>query len=77
MADQPVAGMRSGVVRTATATLGVVLILIGLVFAGQGLNLIPGSSMTGVRMWFYVGVAMALVGLVLTVIGLRKPPAAR
>ena len=69
--------MRSGVARTATATLGVVLILIGLVFAGQGLNLIPGSSMTGVRMWFYIGVAMALVGLVLTVIGLRKPPAAR
>ena len=69
--------MRSGVARTATATLGVVLLLIGLVFAGQGLNLIPGSSMTGVRMWFYIGVAMALVGLVLTVIGLRKPPAAR
>ena len=69
--------MRSGVARTATATLGVVLILIGLVFTGQGLNLIPGSSMTGVRMWFYIGVAMALVGLVLIVIGLRKPPAAR
>ena len=77
MADQPVAGMRSGVARTATATLGVVLILIGLVFTGQGLNLIPGSFMTGIRIWFYIGVAMALVGLVLIVSGRRKPPAAR
>ena len=69
--------MRSGVARTATATLGVVLIVIGLVFTGQGLNLIPGSFMTGSRMWFYIGVAMALVGLVLIVSGRRKPPAAR
>ena len=69
--------MRSGVARTATATLGAVLILIGLVFTGQGLNLIPGSSMTGNRMWFYIGVVMALVGLVLVIIGLRRPPAAR
>ena len=69
--------MRTGVARTATASLGVVLILIGLVFIGQGLNLIPGSSMTGVRMWFYIGVAMAFVGLVLIVSGRRKPPAAR
>ena len=69
--------MRSGVARTATATLGVVLILIGLVFTGQGLNLIPGTSMTGVRMWFYIGAAMALVGLVLVVLGQRKPPAGR
>ena len=69
--------MRSGVARTATATLGVVLILIGLVFTGQGLNLIPGSFMTGNRMWFYIGAAMALVGLVLVVLGQRKPPAGR
>ena len=69
--------MRSGVARTATATTGVVLILIGLVFTGQGLNLIPGSFMTGNRLWFYIGVAMALVGLVLVVLALRKPPAAR
>ena len=69
--------MRSGVARTVTATLGVVLILIGLVFTGQGLNLIPGSVMTGIRMWFYIGMAMAIIGLVLLVIGLRKPPVTR
>ena len=57
--------------------VGAVLILLGLVFTGQGLNLIPGSFMTGDRTWFYVGATMAVVGLILVVVALRKPPAAR
>ena len=44
----------------------------GLVFAGQGLNLIPGSFMTGNRQWFYIGTAMIVVGLGLIVLGLRR-----
>jgi hypothetical protein len=69
--------MRSSAVRTVTVAVGAVLILLGLVFTGQGLNLIPGSFMTGDRTWFYVGGTMAIVGLILVVGAFRKPPAAR
>jgi hypothetical protein len=37
------------------------------------MNLIPGSSMTGDRTWVYVGLILAVVGIVLVVLGLRRP----
>ena len=57
--------------------VGVVLTLVGLLFTGQGLNLIPGSFMTGDRTWFWVGLVLVVVGVVLVVSGLRRRPAAR
>jgi hypothetical protein len=57
--------------------VGAVIALIGLLFAGQGLNLIPGSFMTGDRTWFWVGLVLVIVGIVLVVTGLRSGPAAR
>ena len=57
--------------------VGVVLALVGLLFAGQGLNLVPGSFMTGDRTWFWVGLVLVVVGVVLVVAGLRRGPAAR
>ncbi|WP_253259370.1 hypothetical protein [Subtercola boreus] len=59
--------------RTALVIVGVVALLVGAVFAGQGANLIPGSSMTGERMWLYIGIVVAVVGIVLIVAGLRRP----
>jgi hypothetical protein len=44
------------------ATIGVVCVLVGGVWIGQGTNLIPGSFMTGQTMW-------AIIGLVLVVLG--------
>lgn len=52
--------------------IGVIVLVIGAVFAGQGANLIPGSSMTGDRTWIYVGLVLAVVGIVLVVLGLRR-----
>jgi len=39
-----------------------VLILAGIVFAGQGLGFIPGSYMTGRTEWAAIGGTMAAVG---------------
>jgi uncharacterized membrane protein YidH (DUF202 family) len=65
--------MNSRTGRTALVIIGVIAVVIGAVFAGQGANLIPGSSMTGDRMWLYIGVVVAIVGIILIVVGLRRP----
>ncbi len=48
--------------RIALTTIGVIAVIIGGVFAGQGMNLIPGSFMTGNRMWLSIGLIVAVVG---------------
>jgi hypothetical protein len=57
----------------ALIIVGVIALLIGGVFTGQGMNLIPGSFMTGSRMWLSIGVIVAVVGIILIVLGLRRP----
>jgi uncharacterized Tic20 family protein len=64
--------MRTGAGRVALIIVGVVALVIGGVFAGQGANLIPGSSMTGDPTWLYIGLALAVVGIVLIVVGVRR-----
>ena len=49
-------------------------VLVGGVFAGQGLGYIPGSFMTGKMEWFWIGGAIAVGGLVLLAATfLRRP----
>jgi hypothetical protein len=57
-------------VRAALLIVGVLVLLVGGVFAGQGLGFIPGSFMTGDMKWFWIGSAMAVVGLALGAGGL-------
>ena len=59
--------------RIALILVGVIALIIGGVFAGQGMNLIPGSFMTGSRMWLSIGLILAIVGIILIVLGLRRP----
>ena len=65
--------MNSRAGRIALIVVGVIAILIGVVWIGQGLNLIPGSVMSGDRTWFNIGVIVGLVGIVLLVLGIRRP----
>jgi len=70
-------GYMSRAVRTVMIVIGVIALLVGIVWGGQGLGVIPGSFMTGDRTWFYIGLVVGFVGLVLLLIGLRRPRADR
>lgn len=58
--------------RTFLIVVGVIILAIGGVFSGQGANIIPGSSMTGDPTWLYIGIAMAIVGVIIIVVGARR-----
>src|SRR4051794_6947182 len=55
--------------------VGAVLDLLGIVWLLQGLNVLPGSFMTGQLFWAGAGLAMDILGMGLIVLGLRWRPA--
>jgi hypothetical protein len=61
-------------VKPAAAAVGVLVALVGVVFAGQGLGYIPGSIMTGDIKWFWIGGAMVVVGLAVLGFTLLRSP---
>jgi hypothetical protein len=61
-----------GVQKTAGIAFGVLLLLIGGVWIGQGLGYIKGSFMTGAMLWFWIGLACALAGAGLLVFSARQ-----
>jgi uncharacterized membrane protein YcjF (UPF0283 family) len=65
--------MKSGPTRIVMIMIGAFAVLVGLVWIGQGLNIIPGSFMTGNRNWFVIGLVVVVVGVVLLVRTLRPP----
>lgn len=58
--------------RTLSVFVGVLAILTGLVFTFQGAGVLPGSFMTGQRMWLVIGIVVAVIGLGLALNGLRR-----
>lgn len=56
--------------------LGVLLVLSGIVWTLQGLDLLGQSGgMNGQRIWVVIGPVTAVVGLLLVRLGLRRPTA--
>ncbi len=51
--------------------LGVVLVLVGGVWVGQGIGVIGGSFMTGEIVWAVIGAPMVFVGALLIRAGAR------
>ena len=60
--------------KVGLVVVGVLILLAGAVFAGQGLGYIPGSYMTGDIKWFWIGSGMVVVGLTLGAVGLLFRP---
>ena len=58
--------------RNGLAIVGLLILLAGAVFAGQGLGYIPGSFMTGDIHWFWIGSVMVVLGLVVGGISRRS-----
>jgi hypothetical protein len=54
--------------RLASNTLGAFLLLLGLVWIAQGVNVLPGSFMTGDPMWAVIGAIVAAGALAMLVL---------
>jgi len=52
--------------------IGILLMGMGTVWILQGVNILPGSFMTGQMVWAYRGAATAIVGLVMLLLTLRR-----
>ncbi len=63
--------------RWVRLVIAAVLVLVGLVWIGQGTGNVAGSAMSGQSMWAYIGGALVIVGLVIAVWELFRRPVAR
>ena len=52
--------------------IGVLAIVLGGLWTLQGLDVVGGSVMSGVSLWAVIGPVVAVAGLVLVVIGVRR-----
>jgi len=59
--------------RLGSLVLGVIGLLVGAVWILQGVGVVPGTFMSGQRLWLVIGVIVAVIGLALTYRGLRRP----
>jgi hypothetical protein len=51
--------------------LGIVMVVVGAVWALQGFDVIGGSAMSGATLWAVVGPIVAVAGLVVALVGAR------
>lgn len=58
-----------GVTRIVRPVLAVLLVLVGSVWSLQGAGILPGSFMTGDRLWLVIGLVCVVAGAVLLVRG--------
>jgi hypothetical protein len=61
------------VTRVLLVAGGLLLTLAGVIFALQGVGVIGGSFMSGTTTWAVIGPLIALAGLALVVLGVRRP----
>jgi hypothetical protein len=57
--------------RIVMMVAGVLLLLVGGVWILQGINVLPGSFMTGQTKWAVIGVITMIVGIALVVFARR------
>jgi hypothetical protein len=60
--------------RPLLLAVGVVLVLVGLLWFLQGIDVVGGSGMSGKTLWAVVGPIVAIVGAGVIVAGNRRRP---
>ncbi len=60
--------------RMIAVIFGVLITLAGVVWAFQGIGVIPGSFMSNNPPWVWIGAATALFGVALVAFGIRSGP---
>jgi hypothetical protein len=58
--------------RRVSLVIGVVLVLVGIIWTLQGLDILGGSGMSGVGIWAVIGPFVALIGIVVALGARRK-----
>jgi hypothetical protein len=58
--------------RVVLVSVGVLITLAGVVFTLQGVGVVGGSAMSGVTFWAVAGPVIAVAGLAVAAIGLRR-----
>jgi uncharacterized membrane protein len=53
--------------RTTLTLLGALALIVGCVFFLQGINVLPGSFMTGQRQWAIYGALLMIAGVVVLI----------
>lgn len=56
--------------------LGMVILVPGVIFFLQGINVLPGSFMTGQIQWAIIGGAGVIIGVALLILSVRSGKAA-
>ena len=59
-------------IRIIISIFGILIALMGVVWFLQGINILPGSFMTGDPRWAWRGAGVLVVGVALIVISRRK-----
>ena len=60
--------------RALGIALGVLMVLVGALWTGQGLGYIGGSAMTDQTVWAVIGPILAGFGLALVLVSARRRP---
>lgn len=58
--------------RLVLKIIAILLIVMGIIWILQGINVLPGSFMTGQIQWAYRGAAAAIVGLIILLLAFRR-----
>ena len=59
-------------VRWILLVVGALMLVVGLIWTLQGLNVLGGSAMTGQTLWAVVGPIVAIAGVVIVGLGVRR-----